>query len=118
MNDRATRHAAMTRDATLRSGNDPQSAAMLHEEALQEIVVKPVRILEQVEEMEARLRQLEIQRGISKIGMKIDEQSIAKEGIGKKCAELCGNGSCTTSTFSSHKGQNLASALVLFFLST
>src|SRR5262245_11839923 len=104
MNDRATRQAAMTRHATLRSGNDLQSAAMLHDEAVQEIVIKPVRILEQVEEMEARLRQLEIQRGISKIGMKIDEQSIAKEGVGKKRAELCGNGGCTTSTLGSHKG--------------
>src|SRR5581483_955305 len=99
--------------APLGCGNQLQPAGVLHDEALQEVVIQPVRVFQEIKEMETGLSQLKVQRGIAEIGVQIEQQGLASQGTGQQGSKLSDQGGRPAPTFGSHESQNLASALLL-----
>ena len=78
------------RDATLWGRNQIQTAGVPHHETLQKISVKSIRIFQELEEVEATLDQLEIQRRVSEIRMQIEQQGVPGERARQQSAQLRG----------------------------
>src|SRR5438477_6872761 len=83
--------------------------------ALQQVSVEAVRVFGQLEKLIAVFGQAQVQGGIAKIMMKIEQQHLSAIGTGQQRPHLRNQGSDTASPFCADKSENLGAVAVFLF---
>ena len=94
-----------------------KTARVVQNKTLQQVSIKAVRVLYQLEKVITILRQSQVERGIAEIRVQVDHQGLPAAIAGQRSSQLRNQRSNTAATLCADKSRHLA-AVTLFLFSS